>query len=135
MTVDRSGLHLTAPPRVVTGVLICTHVYMCCGYFGPPRLTSSGSYAYVLAWAPQQVWGWALVIGAALTTVAPWLNRWGSTIAHTAAALPFAALLVAFQLAQLAHTSEGWGALLMVYPVTGHVLLIAARHHPETTRA
>lgn len=37
--------------------------------------------------------------------------------------------------AQLAGVSQGWGGIgLLLWPLAGHVLLVAARHHPATRR-
>lgn len=130
-----SAVAVPLPPAWLNAGIVASHAYLAVGYLGPDRLRSSGSYHFVREWAPAWVWAAALAGGAVLCLVSPWLRRWAATATRAAAALPLAVLVAAFLAAQIAATSEGWGALLYLWPLAGHALLIAARHHPETRRA
>ncbi len=126
---------LSAP--VVNGVLIFCHAYWGAGYaFGPPRLTSSGSLRVAIEWAPGTWWGWAFLVGAGLTVLAPWLRRAGSATLHGLAALPLIAWSAALITAQVVGYSEAWGGVIaFAGAVALHGALIAARYSPGAGRA
>lgn len=126
-------VQISAP--AASGALMFAHVFWGAGYaFGPARLTSSGSLRVAMEWAPGPVWGWAFLAGFALTLVASWLNRLGSAIAHTLAALPIVAFVAALAVAQFAGYSEAWGGVLAyVVAVVAHAVLVRARYSPEET--
>lgn len=118
-------------------VLVFVHVYWGAGYaFGPPRLTSSGSLRVAIEWAPGPWWGWAFLVGAALTVAAPWLRRAGSAAAHVLASLPLLAWSTALLTAQALGYSEGWGGVLAFLAAAAlHALLVRARYSREAGRA
>lgn len=126
------NVRLSAP--AVSTALMFSHVFWGAGYaFGPPRLTSSGSYRVALDWAAATVWGWLFLVGAAATVVAPHLPWWGSVVAHSLASLPLAGFATALIAAQVAGYSEGWGGpLAYLAAITFHAVLGLARVRGET---
>lgn len=115
--------------------LAMLHLYSGLAFLaGPPRSYSSGSYSLVMSWLSADMWGALFLVSAALTLLAPHLNRAGSAIAH---ALPVAVLLtfgVGLLLTEILQRNEGWGGpVLYAAPALFHPLLVRARYSQGTT--
>lgn len=129
-------MKVVVPAPAVSALLVLTHIYWGAGYaFGPPRLTASGSYRVALEWATATSWGWAFLVGGALTWVAALLPPWGSAAAHLLAAVPVVVFAVALIAAQALGYSEGWGGIITYLLIAIlHGLLVAARLSPGARR-